>query len=151
MFLDFLSQKEGFPEWRYESKFCADISTGMINWKKTLLIKPQTFMNLSGEALQKICHFYKLSSENFLVIYDDISIDFWKIRFRETGSAGWHNGVKSIIQYFWETWKRLKIGVGSNPDYDTSDWVLSKFTEEEQIDVENKVFPEIKETLKKKI
>lgn len=100
-------------------------------------------MNLSGESLQKICHFYKLNSEDFIVIYDDISMDFGKIRIRESGSAGWHNGVKDIIKYFWDAWRRIKVGVGSNNNYETSDWVLSQFTQEELIDIDTEIYTSI--------
>ena len=97
-------------------------------------------MNLSGTSLQKIAQFYKYEAKDFIVIYDDKDMDFGKIRVRETGSAGGHNGVKDIIQYFGESWKRIKIGVGKDSRYDTADWVLSKFREEELIDLESEVF-----------
>ncbi len=106
-------------------------------------------MNLSGTSLQKICQFYKLETQDFVVIYDDKDMDFGKIRFRETGSAGGHNGVKDIIKYFWESWKRIKIGVGKDSRYDTADWVLSKFSEEELIDLENDVFTKVLSEIKK--
>jgi len=127
----------------------ADISSWILNWEKTLLVKPQTFMNLSGESLIKICNFYKISVEDFVVIYDDISMEFWKIRVRETGSAGWHNGVKSIIQHFDTDWKRVKVWVGEAWKYEVSDWVLSKFTAEELIDIDNEIYDKISLELKK--
>ncbi len=147
LFLDEFQEKEGFSDFNYESKFKADISTWVYKWEKTILVKPQTFMNLSGESLQKICHFYKLESDDFIVIYDDISMDFWKIRVRNKGSAWGHNGVKDIIRYFWDSWKRIKVWVGYDSKYEVSDWVLSKFTEEERIDLENNVYTEIHKTL----
>lgn len=119
--------------------------------EKILLVKPQTFMNLSGTSLQKICQFYKLEASDFIVIYDDKDMDFGKIRVRETGSAGGHNGVKDIIKYFGESWKRIKIGVGKDSRYDTADWVLSKFREEELIDLENETFLKVQEELLKNI
>ena len=141
MFLDFFVKQENFWDWKYESKFLADISEGNFKWEKIILIKPQTFMNLSGTSIQKICQFYKLEASNFLVIYDDKDMDFGKIRVRETGSAWGHNGIKDIIKYFWDSWKRIKIRVWKTPEkYDTADWVLSKFSEEELIDLENEVF-----------
>ena len=152
MFLDYFREEENFSDWKYESKFTADISEGKYKWEKALLVKPQTFMNLSGQSLQKICNFYKLWANDFTVIYDDKDMDFGKVRVRETGSAGWHNGVKSIIQYFWNDWSRIKIGVGKTPEkYETSDWVLSKFTEEELIDFDNDIFTKIDTELKKNI
>jgi PTH1 family peptidyl-tRNA hydrolase len=70
-------------------------------------------------------------------------MDFGKIRTRETGSAGWHNGIKDIIKNFWENFKRIKFGIGYNTKYEVSDWVLSKFNEEEIIDLKNKYFWDI--------
>lgn len=147
LFVDQFRKENNFSQWKYESKFNADISSGNINGEKVLLVKPQTFMNLSGQSLQKVCHFYKLFPEDFTVIYDDISMDFGKVRFREVWSAGGHNGVKDIIKYFWETWKRIKVWVGSSVHHDTSDWVLSKFSEEERIEIENSIYKNIEEYL----
>jgi len=147
--LDKFQSEEWFSEWKYESKFTADISSWILNWEKTLLVKPQTFMNLSGESIRKICNFYKLSHDDFIVIYDDIAMEFGKIRMRDTGSAGWHNGVKDIIKHFWDTWKRIKVWVWKDDRYETSDWVLSKFTEEELIDIDNEIYNKVSQELKK--
>ena len=152
MFLNYFREQEDFLDWKYESKFQADISEWNYAWEKTILVKPQTFMNLSGESLQKICSFYKLSASDFIVIYDDKDMDFGKVRFRDTGSAGGHNWVKDIIKYFWADWKRIKAWVGKTPDtYETGDWVLSRFTEEELIDIDNELLSKIGEELKKNI
>jgi len=149
IFMDKFREEQWFWDWKYESKFTADISSGILNWEKTFLVKPQTFMNLSGESLQKISNFYKLSSEDFTVVYDDMSMDFWKIRVRGKWSAGWHNGVKSIIKYFWENWNRIKVGVWFNDKFEVSDWVLSKMSEEELIKLDNELYKKISEELKK--
>lgn len=149
IFLDKFREENWFWEWKYESRFTADVASWIINWNKTLLVKPQTFMNLSGESLAKICSYYKLDSKDFIVIYDDISMDFGKIRVRETGSAGWHNGVKSIIQHFQSDWMRIKVWVGMNDRYAVSDWVLSKFTADELIDIDNEIYGTISQELKK--
>jgi len=149
IFMDKFREEQWFWDWKYESKFTADISSGILNWEKTFLVKPQTFMNLSGESLQKISNFYKLSSEDFTVVYDDMSMDFWKIRVRDKWSAGWHNGVKSIIKYFWENWNRIKVGVWFNDKFEVSDWVLSKMSEEELIKLDNELYKKISEELKK--
>lgn len=151
MFIDFFSRNNSFSQFSYESKFKADISEWTLSGEKILLVKPQTFMNLSGESLQKICQFYKLESSDFLIVYDDKDMDFWKVRVRDTGSAGGHNGVKDIIRFFWNDWKRIKIWVWKNENFDTADWVLSKFSEEELIDLENEVFSRTEEELKKNI
>ena len=154
MFLDFLLKTEefkNFSEFSSESKFAWEISSWKINWEKIILLKPQTFMNLSWESLQKIMNFYKLTSKDFIVIYDDKDLDFWKIRFREKGSAWGHNWIKSIIKYFKESFDRIKIWIWYDKKYEVSSWVLSKFSEEELIDLENEVFPKAKEILLEKI
>jgi PTH1 family peptidyl-tRNA hydrolase len=151
MFLDYLQDKNNFEDFRYESKFSWEISSWKIWWEKIILLKPQTFMNLSWESLLKIIQFYKLSNKDFLVIYDDKDIDFWKIRFREKWRAWGHNWIKNIIKFFKEDFDRIKIWVWYDNKYDVSDWVLSKFQEEELIDLENKIFPNIEKNLKQKI
>ena len=151
MFLDFFAWKNNFEEFSYESKFGWEISTGKIWAEKIILLKPQTFMNLSWESLQKICQFYKLTSENFIVIYDDKDMDFGKIRFREKGSSWGHNWIKSITKYFWDEFDRIKIGVWYDKKYEVSDWVLSKFKEEELIDLDNEIFDESLKILEKKL
>ena len=150
IFVDKFCEDEGFSEWKYESKFTAEISSGILQGEKTLLVKPQTFMNLSWESLQKICNFYKLWAPDLTVIYDDKDMDFGKVRVRDKWSAGGHNGVNSIIKYFWDNWKRIKVWVGKTPEkYETADWVLSKFSEEELIDLDNEIYNKISEEIKK--
>ena len=106
----------------------------MIAGKRTLLLKPSTFMNLSGEAVVEAMQFYKLEPENIIVIYDDVSLDVGKLRIRRKGSHGGHNGMKNIIYLSGkDTFPRIKVGVGQkpHPDYDLADWVLSRFTEQD--------------------
>ena len=106
----------------------------MIGGKKCLLMKPSTYMNNSGEAVVEAMQFYKLPIENVLVIYDDISLEPGKLRIRRKGSAGGHNGIKSIIYLTGEdTFPRIKLGVGAkpHPEYNLADWVLSNFKKEE--------------------
>ena len=94
---------------------------------KCLVMKPQTYMNLSGEAVREAVQFYKIPADHVLVIYDDVSLPVGKLRVRPTGSAGGHNGIKNIIAHLGtQDFPRIKIGVGSpsNPDYDMADWVL---------------------------
>ena len=101
---------------------------------KCLVMKPQTYMNLSGEAVGEAARFYKIPPERVLVISDDVSLPIGKLRIRKGGSAGGHNGLKSIIQHLGtDQFPRVKIGVGEkpHPDYDMADWVLSKFTGED--------------------
>lgn len=131
MFLNFLKNDYNFEDFEYEKKFKSDISKWEINWEKIILAKPQTFMNLSWEALIQILNFFKIEKKGIIIISDDKDMDFWKIRFREKWSSGWHNWLKSIEKHIWNDYKRLKIWVWKNEKYETSDWVLSKFTEEE--------------------
>ncbi len=151
LFLEYLKEKEKFSDFKDESKFKWEVSSGIIKWDKTLLLKPSTYMNLSWESLRKIVDFYKIEIDDIIVIYDDISMDFWKIRIRDSWSAGWHNWVKSIINHFWNEWNRVKVGIWLNTNFEVSDWVLSKFTKDEIEKLENKVFREIYELMKEKI
>jgi PTH1 family peptidyl-tRNA hydrolase len=108
-------------------------------------------MNLSWESLKKIVDFYKIDLEDIIVIYDDKDMDFWKVRFRETGSAWWHNWIKDIIKYFWKDFKRIKIWVWYNKNYEVSDWVLSNFTKDELEELEYEIFDKVLDVLKKNI
>lgn len=102
--------------------------------KRCLIMKPTTFMNNSGDAVAEAASFYKIPPEKVLIIYDDISLDVGRIRIREKGSDGGHNGMKSIIlRLNSDNFPRIRIGVGKKPnkDYNLADWVLSMFTKEE--------------------
>lgn len=113
-------------------KFKGVYGEGFINGEKVILFMPTTYMNLSGEAIRLIMDFYKLSEEDLLVIYDDISLDVGRIRIREKGSAGGHNGIKSIIANIGtDVFSRIKIGVGQ-PKGDLVKHVLGKFSSEER-------------------
>lgn len=109
---------------------------------RCLLMKPQTFMNNSGEAVSEAAKFYKIPLEKIIVVFDDISLPIGKLRVRRKGSAGGHNGIKSIIAHLGsENFPRVKIGVGAkpHPDYDLGDWVLTSFKKED--------FPALKEAM----
>lgn len=102
---------------------------------KLVLLKPQTYMNLSGDAVAQAARFYKLPPERIIVLYDDISLDPGRLRIRADGSAGGHNGIKSIIARLGtQEFPRVKIGVGAkpHPEYDLADWVLSTFSAQEE-------------------
>lgn len=104
----------------------------------TLLLKPQTFMNLSGRAIRQILNFYKWQPEQMLVIYDDVSLSLGTLRFREKGSAGGHNGIKSIIEHLGtDIFPRLKIGIGSSQPGNMVGHVLGKFSPDERPLLEN--------------
>lgn len=112
-------------------KFKGVYGEGFINNEKVILFMPTTYMNLSGEAIKPLMDFYKLSEEDVLIIYDDISLDVGKLRIREKGSAGGHNGIKSIILHLGtEVFSRIKVGVGQ-PKGDLIKHVLGKFSKEE--------------------
>ncbi len=117
------------------AKYKALIGQGTIAGKSVLLMKPQTFMNLSGEAVREAASFYGIPPERVLVLFDDVSMTPGKLRIRAKGSAGGHNGIKSIIsQLGSDAFPRIKLGVGAppHPDYDLADWVLGTFTKAEQ-------------------
>ncbi len=118
-------------------KHKALIGKGVIEGQKVVLVKPQTYMNLSGESIQAAAAYYKLSPEAVLVIYDDINLDVGRLRVREKGSAGGHNGMKSIISCLGsDQFPRIRIGVGDKPSrMDLADYVLGRFPEEELADV----------------
>ena len=102
--------------------------------KKLILLKPETYMNASGIAVEAAAHFYRIPNERIIVIFDDISLPVGKIRVRPSGSAGGHNGIKSIISSLADDgFPRVKVGVGAkpHPDYDLADWVLSAFSAQE--------------------
>ncbi len=129
--LDYMESKYGIKINKIKHK--ALVGEGNIAGEKVILAKPQTFVNLSGESVKEICSFYKIPPENVIVIHDDVSLDCGKIRIREKGSDGGHNGIKSIIyQLNSDKFTRIKLGVGAAPEhYDLADWVLGKFTKDE--------------------
>ena len=115
-------------------KFKSLLTDCTIGSSRCILLKPQTFMNNSGEAVRDCAAFYKIPPERIIVIFDDVSLDLGKIRIRRKGSAGGHNGIKSIIYHLnSDEFQRIKIGVGKKPDedWDLADWVLKPFTKEE--------------------
>ena len=111
------------------------IGKGIIAGQKVLLVKPQTYMNLSGESIGELVSYYKVDEEQeLLVIYDDVSLDVGQLRIRRKGSAGGHNGIKDIIRHLGtDVFPRIKIGVGEKPKgYDLADYVLGHFSREER-------------------
>ncbi len=103
--------------------------------ERVLLVKPVTYMNLSGQAVRALADYYKIPQNHILVIFDDISLPVGKLRVRPNGSAGGHNGIKSLIaELGGQDFPRIKVGVGAkpHPDYDLADWVLSSFSAQEE-------------------
>ena len=131
--VDEMAEKLGFKI--NKLKFKSLTSQVKIADRSVLVMKPSTYMNNSGIAVSEAARFYKIKPENIIVIFDDISLDVGKMRIRRKGTDGGHNGIKSIIYHLQsDNFPRIKIGVGKkpNPEYDLKDWVLSRFSEQEQ-------------------
>ena len=131
--VDYLSEKYSFKVDR--SRFKALCGEMTLDGRRGLIMKPQTFMNNSGEAIREAADFYKIAPENIIVFVDDISLATGKLRVRRKGSDGGHNGLKSIIyQLNSDAFPRVKIGVGAkpHPDYDLVDWVLGTFNDNDK-------------------
>jgi len=117
------------------SKWSALTATVKIGYDPILLLKPQTYMNLSGNSVKQAMNFYRMPLEKVIVVSDDVSLPVGKLRIRRSGSSGGHNGIRDIISKCGgDTFPRIRIGVGSPPveDFDMADWVLSKISEAEQ-------------------
>lgn len=129
--LDYISGRANIPV--KQLKHMALTGKGVIGGKNVLLMKPQTFMNKSGESIADAARFYKIPPQNIIIIFDDISLEPGQLRIRRKGSDGGHNGIKSIIEHIGEDFPRIKIGIGAkpNPDYELADYVLSKLNENE--------------------
>lgn len=117
-----------------EKKHRALCGKGMLEGQKVILAKPQTFMNLSGESVRSLVDFYKVSADEVIIIYDDISLEPGQLRIRAKGSAGGHNGIKNIIAHLGtQEFPRIKVGIGEKPkNMDLADYVLSRFSKGEQ-------------------
>ncbi|MBQ8591392.1 MAG: aminoacyl-tRNA hydrolase [Lachnospiraceae bacterium] len=133
MTIDSIAEKHQIPV--IEIKHKAQIGKGYIGGEKVILAKPLTFMNLSGESVRALTDYYKVDTDtNLIVIYDDISMDVGQLRIRKKGSAGGHNGIKSIIAHLnSDVFQRIKMGVGDKkPGYDLADYVLGHFDKSER-------------------
>lgn len=131
--IDHIAQKMGVSIDR--AKFRALYGMGEIGGHKVILLKPQTYMNLSGEAVRPCAEFYKIAPENIIVISDDVNLAVGRMRLRKSGSDGGQNGLKNIIyQLQSDAFPRIRIGVGQkpSPEYDLANWVLGKFPEADQ-------------------
>lgn len=137
MVIDQLSRKWDIP--LSKQKFSGLYGMGTVGGEKVLLLKPLTYMNLSGEAIRPLMDFYKLNNEDIIVIYDDLDLPAGKIRLRQKGSAGGHNGMKSTIQHLGtQAFNRIRIGIDRpTGGMAVPDYVLSRFSDEEWPDVED--------------
>jgi PTH1 family peptidyl-tRNA hydrolase len=132
----------------FKQKFDGLIAEGTIGREKTLLLKPQTYMNLSGNSVQKTAKYYKIPPQNIIVIHDDKDLSLGKLKAKCGGSAGGHNGLKNIDSQIGQDYNRIRIGVGSPKEYntDTINFVLSKFSKTE-IDILQKHLDFIAESI----
>lgn len=136
IFIDSLADKLGVSI--DKKKFNGLYTEAVINNEKVLLVKPLSYMNLSGEVVEKFVNFYKIDINDILVINDDLDLDVGRVRLRLKGSSGGHNGLKNIALHLkTEDFKRLKIGISNNKLIDTKDYVLGKFTKEEKEIINN--------------
>ena len=131
--IDYIAEKLGIKV--NKIKYKSFVGEAAIGGKKTLLMKPTTYMNNSGQAVVEAMSFYKIPPENVVVIFDDVSLDVGKMRIRQKGSDGGQKGMRSIIYLSGsDAFPRIKIGIGAkpNPDWDLADWVLSRFSDDER-------------------
>lgn len=142
--IDYMANKYNIDVNR--EKFKGICGEGFIENKKVILLKPLTYMNLSGESIRELANFYKLEDDEIIVVYDDISLDIGRLRIREKGSAGGHNGIKSIIQNIGgDKFPRVKVGVGQPKD-NLVNHVLGKFSKEDREHIE-KVIPVVSDAI----
>ncbi len=131
LFLDYLSDTLEATEWKKWYHWI--YTSGILGKEKILLLKPETYMNLSGKSVYACAKFFKIPIQDIIIISDDIDMEFGKIRFRETGSSGGHNGIESILSTFGtKDIKRIKIGIGRHSRMDVADWVLSPLNWDEE-------------------
>lgn len=131
MAVDFFVQPNN-QDFKTDKKLKSLISKFKLGNEDVVVIKPLTYMNLSGEAVSAVMNFYKIDAKDILVIYDDISLDLGVVRFRPSGSDGGHNGIKSIIKHIGtKDFDRLKIGIGPQPNIPSEAYVLQNFSGEE--------------------
>ena len=122
----------------FKNKFDGELAQGEIADEKVYLLKPQTFMNLSGNSVVKVANFYKILPQNIIVIHDDIDLPMGKIKTKIGGSAGGHNGIKSIDAAITPNYNRIRIGIG-RPQNEASDFVLSRFSKNDETILQEKI------------
>jgi len=135
--VDILAEKYNISITKIKHKALTGI--GLIEGKKVMLVKPQTYMNNSGESIREVVEWYKTSLEHLIVVYDDLDLPLGKLRVRAKGSAGTHNGMKSVIYHLQsDIFPRIRVGIEKNPEgWDIIDYVLGEFTEDEKKTIYN--------------
>ncbi|HET8670769.1 MAG TPA: aminoacyl-tRNA hydrolase [Candidatus Saccharimonadales bacterium] len=128
-----------FPAWVNKKDLKCHLTSTQIGGSKAIVIKPTTFMNLSGEAVQAVVHFYKINPNYIVAVHDELDIPFGQIRMRVGGSSAGHNGIKSIAQAIGEQFGRIRIGIGPklHDQQDSADFVLASFTSEQEAQIKN--------------
>lgn len=136
--VDGFAERNDFPGWMNKKDLKALLTIKQMGQTRVILAKPTTFMNNSGEAMQLIQHFYKVYNHSTLVVYDELALKFGSLRCRQGGSDAGHNGVKSLIAHAGDDFGRLRIGIGTelNQTADAADYVLARFTPQEQKNLE---------------
>lgn len=137
--VDAFTLANDFQPWIHKKDLRCDMTMARLGGTQVIVIKPTTFMNLSGEAVQAVAHFYKIPAQRILAVYDEIDIEFGQIRLRKGGSSAGHNGVKSLIQHLGENFGRVRVGIGpkTHEQMDSADFVLAKFSSEQQTQLKN--------------
>lgn len=130
----FVDKTSEMGQWVAKKDLKCLVSQGQMGETRVMVVKPMTFMNLSGEAVQAISHFYKIHPDQIVVIHDELDIDFGQIRIRKGGSSAGHNGIKSVTQHIGEDFGRVRVGVGpKTPEQiDSAEFVLQRFSKAEQ-------------------
>lgn len=148
LFLDFLRESWDFPPFRPETKWKGNISAGLHDGEKTVLLKPETFMNRSGDSVRALMDFYKLSPADIVVIHDDLDIAPGSFKVTESSRAAGHNGVADLIEKLGtQDFRRIRIGIGRPPENVPAEkYVLTPFSDEERKTLE-KLFPEAEKSL----
>lgn len=136
---NFVAKNHDMQPWIDKKDLKCQLSSGQLGDVRVLAIKPQTFMNLSGEAVEAVIHFYKISPDQLLVIQDELDVNFGQIRVRKGGSAAGHNGIKSLIDMLGDDFSRLRVGIGplTPENIKSESFVLAKFSEAEQRQLPN--------------
>lgn len=130
--LDVLAKNQDFPKWTEKKDLKSLVSSHNIGDVRVLLMKPTTFMNNSGEAVEVVQHFYKISHSEIIVVYDELDIPFGQIRTRLGGGSAGHNGLKSLLEHIEGDVNRVRIGIGSGQEVDATKFVLQRFAKDEE-------------------
>lgn len=137
--VDALAASQGIDDWAHKKDLKSMVASGQVGETRVILCKPTTMMNLSGAAVQAVSHFYKIDLASVVVVHDELDIEFGQIRTRSGGSDAGHNGIKSLIEQLDEGFGRVRVGVGPKTpaQMDSADFVLAKFSSEEQTQLKN--------------